>query len=97
MCASVWCKFPSSVYWSWNPWKGSEDLFIATKSTLYFCVIIGGWFVGFLDWTEDDESRLAVGPMLGAVCGWYKDWDGFAVALRLVFVWKGLLLAHVKD
>ena len=47
--------------------KNFTDLFIATKNTLYFGITAGEVFIGFT--VEDDESKIAVGPILGAVCG----------------------------
>ena len=34
---------------------------------------------------KEREDKLAKGPIVGAVCGWYKVWDGFAVAFEYLF------------
>ena len=47
--------------------------------------------------TKGHGGTVAKEPFLGAVCGWYKVWDGVAVAFRLVFVWKGRLLVLLTE
>ena len=42
-------------------------LFIATKGTYQFCVFTEERYIGLTD--EDDVSKIAEGPILGAVCG----------------------------
>ena len=39
-----------------------EDLFITTKSAVFFCVTTGGGFVGLPVETEKDEGTLAEEP-----------------------------------
>ena len=47
-------------------------MFLATKGSLEICVMTGEWSPGFTLGTEDDEVKLAKGPTLGALCGWYN-------------------------
>ena len=56
------------------------DLFIATQGLVYFFVNIGG--SPFVFTREDDESEVAEGPTLCALCGGYNVRQGFAVAFK---------------
>ena len=47
--------------------KVFTDLFIATKGTYQFCVFTEERYIGLT--VEDDVSKIAEGPILGAVCG----------------------------
>ena len=75
--------------------KSVHVLFLDTKRTVLFCVITRE---GFFETTvESDEVKVAEGPILGRVCGWYNVWHGFAVAFKLVKVWSGLLMVLLNE